>query len=86
MIRYREKQVIVDAIQFDCQKHPWPSEIRPWPDENGSQPRDMSFGFIKTRDGRRLHINHGDWIITNVSGEMSLCAPDVFESRYEAIT
>lgn len=84
MNQYRAK-AIVNAVQFDSEKHPWPPEVNPWPDEKGATPRDMSFGFIKRRNRKRLHVKHGDWIITDASGGKTVCASGEFEERYELV-
>jgi len=81
--RFRKKPVVIEAEQF-IPDQPIPDGMKLWPDENGVQPRDMSFGFIETLEGR-MHVQAGDWIITGVKGEKYPCKPDIFKATYEAV-
>lgn len=81
-MKFRKKPVVVEAEQFMAIGG-FPSlGVMPWPDENGCQPRDMSWGYIDTLEGR-MHVSHGDWIITGIKGEKYPCKPDIFEKTYE---
>lgn len=40
-----------------------PPGMRQWPDEQGLQPRDMSWGYIVTARDGRTHVWHGDVIL-----------------------
>jgi hypothetical protein len=79
MAKYQAKPVIVDAVQFDPAQKPWPDGVKPWRD-NQPRPRDMSFGYIDTSEGR-TSVVAGDWIVTE-KGRKSICKPDVFEAVY----
>jgi len=83
-MKFRKKPVIVDAVQFDPDQRPWPEGVTPWPDSEGSRPRDMSYGYIHTLEGR-MHVRAGDWIITGVAGEKYPCKPDIFALTYEPV-
>jgi hypothetical protein len=83
MAKYRKRPVIIEAVQFDPHK-PWPDGVMPWPDEHGIQPRDMSWGYINTLEGKH-HVQAGDWIITGIAGEKYPCKPDIFEKTYEPV-
>lgn len=87
MAKYRTKPVIIEAEQFIADK-PVPKHIpkgmKLWPDENGAVPRDMSWGYCDTRQGR-VHVHANDWIITLADGESYPCKPDVFEGKYELV-
>lgn len=85
MAKYRKKPLIVDAVQFKPQEHPWPTCIKPWPDEQGIHPRDTSWGYIDTLEGRH-HVLANDWIITGIKGEHYPCKPDIFVQTYEPVT
>lgn len=91
MKKYRKKPVVIDAVQFDPQKKPWPTCITPWRKEypDGDtiqvQPRDMSWGYIETLEGN-MHVLAGDWIICGVKGEWYPCKPDIFDATYEPVT
>lgn len=55
------------AVRFDPKKQPWPDGIVPWKNA-GYQPRDMSWGYVETPQGR-VHVQTDDWIITNAQGD-----------------
>lgn len=76
---------IIEAVQFDPHKQPWPEGVKPWPDERGIQPRDGSWGYIETLEGR-THIMVGDYIITSADGKKSLCKPSIFAKTYEVVS
>lgn len=83
MPRYRKRPIVIEAIQFDPHKQPWPDGVVPWP-KDGMIPRDMSWGYIDTLEGK-MHVIAGDWIITGVKGEKYNCKPDIFEATYEEV-
>lgn len=84
MAKYRKKPIVIEAVQFDPQQQSWPEGVKPWPNERGVQPRDMSWGYIQTLEGT-MHVMAGDWIITGVNGEKYPCKPDIFEKTYEPV-
>jgi hypothetical protein len=83
-MKFRKKPIVIDAVQFDPEINPWPDGVLPWPDEQGMRPRDMSFGYIETSEGRH-HVSAKDWIITGIAGEKYPCKPNIFEATYEAV-
>jgi hypothetical protein len=83
MAKYRKRPVIIEAVQFDPHK-PWPDGVLPWPDEHGAQPRDMSWGYINTLEGK-MHVMAGDWIITGVANEVYNCKDQIFRATYEPV-
>ena len=83
MAKYRKRPVVVEAVQFNSQSLSWPDDVVPW-STGDMQPRDMSWGFINTLEGR-MHVQHGDWIITGIKGERYPCKPDIFEATYELV-
>ncbi len=87
MPKFRKKPIIIEAEQFlpnSRQEFHVPVGVKLWPDEDGLQPRDMSWGYIDTLEGR-MHVQSGDWIITGVNGEVYPCKPDIFEKTYERV-
>lgn len=84
MSKYRKRPVVIDAVKFDPQQRPWPEGVKPWPNEDGITPRDMSCGYIQTLEGQ-MHVMVGDWIITGVAGEKYPCKPDIFNLTYEYV-
>lgn len=83
-MKYRKKPVVIEAVQFDPQAEQWPGGVQRWPDGYGVVPRDMSWGYIDTLEGR-MHVQAGDWIITGIKGEIYPCKPDIFAATYEAV-
>lgn len=57
-------RVMVDIAQFLARKMQvsMPPGMRAWPDEQGNQPRDGSWGYVDLPT-RRCHVYHGDWIV-----------------------
>jgi len=83
MATYRKK-VIVEAEQFHPQQHLWPEGVKPWPDERGVQPRDMSWGYIDTLEGR-MSVQAGAYIVTGIDGERYAVEGSIFERTYERV-
>ena len=101
MTLYRKKPVVVEAFQMTFEHRndnaDWPVWLhRAWnigdEGEGGLCPATM-VGIltetntelaIRTLEGPML-VNHGDWIIQGVKGEIYLCKPDIFEATYEAV-
>jgi hypothetical protein len=84
MAKFRKKPIVIEAEQFDPQRHPWPKGVIPW-GPNDPRPRDMSWGYVQTLEGK-MHVIMGDWIITGIKGEKYPCKADIFEATYEAVT
>lgn len=86
MGKYRKKPIIIEATQFDPVNHPddrWPEGVIPW-SRAGYQPRDMSWGYIDTLEGK-MHVMSGDWIITGITGEKYPCKDEIFKKTYERV-
>lgn len=81
--KYRTNSLVIEAVQFDPYQHPWPEGVVDWTTA-GVQPRDMSFGYIETLEGR-MHVMAGDWIITGEQDLRSLCKDDIFKATYEPV-
>ena len=86
-MKFRQKLVVVDAVQFS------PAD---W---EGSEPNRYECGvnvnkgnkygeegrwWISTVIGAR-YIMPGDWIIKGVNGEKRVCKPDKFAQTYEEV-
>ncbi len=89
MAKFRKKPVIIEAEQFTIdpvtrKPKSVPEGMHLWPDEHGAQPRDMTWGYIDTLEGRH-HVLANDWIITGVKGEKYPCKPDIFDMTYEKV-
>lgn len=91
MTQYRKKPLNIDAVQVDgaaLKRGESPPEgMRLWPDDNGMQPRDASWGYVDTAHGR-VHVWHGDWICAQtVDGKRDFwpCREKIFAATYEAV-
>ena len=82
-MKYRKKPIVIEAVQFDPHQHPWPDGVIAWP-KDGPLPRDMSWGYIDTLEGK-MHVIAGDWIITGVKGEIYPCKDDIFRASYDPV-
>jgi hypothetical protein len=71
----------IEAFKFDPQGE-WPDYIIPW--DRKSQPRDMSWGYIETQEGKK-HVLAGDWIIKNENGQLDIYKPSMFEKLFEPV-
>jgi hypothetical protein len=83
MSKYRKKPIVIEAVQFDPHKHPWPEGVISW-DDMPYRPRDMSWGFIETLEGK-MHVIAGDWIIRGVANELYPCKDAIFIASYELV-
>ena len=83
MGKYRKKPIVIDAQQFHPNEALWPEGIIAW-NETDIRPRDMSWGYIETLEGK-MHVQADDWIITGIHGEKYPCKPDIFLATYEAV-
>jgi hypothetical protein len=84
--RWRKKPVEVRAEQFLAAGKATAAVrgMSLWPDADGFQPRDMSWGYVTTIHGQRAHVQHGDWIIDEGDGvHFYPCKPDIFAATYE---
>lgn len=54
---------------FDYKTNACPLGFHPWPDDKGHQPRDASWGYVQTPEGRK-HVHNGDQIVTDESGDV----------------
>jgi hypothetical protein len=85
--RFVKKPVVVDAVQFlpsKDRRFSIPAGVKLWDRNVDASPRDMSWGYIETLEGR-MHVCAGDWIVTGVQGERYPVKPDIFEQTYEAV-
>ncbi len=87
-MRFRTKPVVIEAEQFLANGEATQpvKGMKLWPDENGLQPRDMSWGYVTTIHGQSAHVQHGDWVIAEPDGEHFYpCKPDIFATNYEPV-
>ena len=80
MMKYRKKQVIVEAFRWTIDKVP------EWWIENKNTMIEVSTGsaFIATLEGT-MEARIGDYIIRGIRGEIYPCKPDIFEATYEPV-
>jgi hypothetical protein len=83
MSKFRKRPIVIEAVQFDPHTHPWPDGMIDWRGTD-MQPRDMSWGYIQTLEGK-MHVISGDWIITGIAGEKYPCKDEIFRASYEPV-
>src|SRR5882762_8219081 len=71
--------VIVDAVQFDPQKRPWPDGVIPHDPE--CKPKDMTWGYVDTED-RRVHVMAGYYIVTDSLDKKHVYERESFEHAF----
>lgn len=82
-MRYRKGDTTVDAVLFVPAMRPWPEGVVSW-DQMPYRPRDMSWGYIDTVEGR-AHIQNGDWVVTDEAGK-HLVSDAVFKVEYVRVS
>lgn len=79
-MKFKTKAVEIEAVQW-LKPGDHPAVQRHGADDTGREMYSMS-----TRSGRAI-VRPGDWIITEPDGNGHYpCAPDVFETKYEAVS
>lgn len=86
MAPYRNRLVVIDAVQFHVYELPWPDGVKRATLQH-HLPHDPDYyptgsPVIETSQGIML-VHEGDWIITRSTGEKFLCKPDVFKALWE---
>lgn len=86
MAPYRNRLVVIDAVQFHVYELPWPDGVEPATLQH-APPHDKDYWptgtpIIRTKQGD-LKVSEGDWIITRSNGQKFLCANDVFHALWE---
>lgn len=77
-----DPSIIVEAVQFDPHKQPWPDGVHNW--DGKSRPRDMSWGYTETVPGR-VHVLAGDYIVENYFGGRRVYHQETFEGSFRPI-
>ena len=88
-MKYRKKPVVIEAFMFGLEVPPkWFEEsqaVSYGPGINQTNGDGMpEDAFIETLEGK-LRVQHYDWVIRGVKGELYPCKPDIFEMTYEAV-
>ena len=88
-MQYKRKPEIVEAIQITedmILDNDLPAETYVGSSSFNMDRREVfSFrGHINTSDDR-LDFSIGDWILTSVKGDMSVCTPELFVEFYEPV-
>jgi hypothetical protein len=89
MAKYRNKEnlEIVEAVQFDSSKLPWPEYVLSWTfteSVTGKKAPDDSRGYLQTRYGEQ-HIYDGDWIVSEPNNWYFLVKDALFRVEYEPV-
>ena len=84
-MKFRKKQVVIEAIKFTL-----PISVIALEEFCGNKAL-ATLGIdggacimISTLEGE-MRANPGDWIIMGVNGEFYPCKPDIFEKTYEKV-
>jgi hypothetical protein len=85
-MKYRQKPLVVEAIQFDGSHRSAEVIIKRWPTIGKAySPEGYLRGlWIKNWIGT-IEAKGGDWIVQGVKGEPYLCKPDIFAATYEPV-
>lgn len=72
-MKFRKKPVVVEAIRFDRENE-----------------KECGLGMMNGYVGLSMKdafiwVAVGDWIITEATGERSVCNPEIFEATYEKV-
>ncbi len=80
MTKFRQKLVVVDAIQWykGIEIPHLENLIDPW-GQNVDHCR-----VLQTTNGRCV-VSEGDWIITGPKGAKQVCSPGMFDNTYEPL-
>lgn len=86
MAPYRNRLVVIDAVQFHVYELPWPDGVKR-ADLQHNLPRDPDYWptgspIIDTPQGTLL-VHDKDWILTRSTGEKFLCRPTIFDALWE---
>jgi len=91
-MKFRKKPVVIEATQwFKSGDHPDVRDIADTDDlyftgmGGATLTNRESFGVIGTLESPNHLVQPGDWIITEVQGEVYPCKPDIFEQTYEKV-
>jgi hypothetical protein len=87
MVKYRKKQIVIDAEQWWPDDHPQKPEgalpesafpdVRRWDEK-------PCYGEIDTLEGKHV-VTPSDWIIIGIEGEKYPCKDRVFKKTYELV-
>jgi hypothetical protein len=86
MAPYRNRLVVIDAVQFDPYRIPWPEGVTPAPASTlaVTDPHFIPPGtpIVSTPHGVIL-LHAGDWILTRKNGEKYICLNEMFHALWE---
>lgn len=88
-MKYRKKPVVVEAFQFDgdFMNAKGKYYVPEWAVNAHKQGILFFKGpelYVKTLEGI-MHVEHLDYVIKGVQGELYPCKPDIFEKTYEKV-
>lgn len=97
-MKYIVKPEVVEAIQFDASKNPWPEyiqsveDLRPTLSDSSSGIPDDAVGFMRSRlkltfsdPDTSSFVNDGDWIVTFSGGSRCIYNPDNFNKLFTPV-
>jgi hypothetical protein len=83
MAKYRSKPVIVEAVQFDPDRRPWPAVIKPY--KRDSAQYGSAYGYIENWILGQVAVYKGDWLVTKESGVVEHRKDAEFQAMYEPV-
>ena len=97
MLKFRKKTIEIEAFQLTVMNHDqqdlWPEWLVAAREKNPIEPgklsRDHAGNYyifpLANMAGREHRVDHNDWIIQGVNGEIYTCKPDIFDVTYEPV-
>ncbi|NJI84788.1 hypothetical protein [Shewanella sp. Iso12] len=85
MAKYKNKHVVIDAVQWTGSAKSFEEITSTFPEMKWEPGQMVTKSFyVKTLEG--LHIaSNGDYIIKGVNGEFYPCQPEIFDKTYELV-
>jgi len=85
MAKYRKRPVVIDAEQWFAH-HRLRSGVGTQPNDTGVDDLGVyymrGYHYVNTPEGC-MHVRDGDWIITSIENERSVCKDSVFKATCE---
>lgn len=86
MAVFQRRPVRVEAVQWLGDNF---DDVRDFVDEGALLTQGLTVPdllLVQPRDGARLTLWRGDWLLRDKRGRLYTCRPELFERDYEAVT
>ena len=84
-MKYRQKPLVVEAIQFDGSHRSAEVIIKRWPTIGKAYSPEGYLRGLWIKKPTLKEAKGGDWIVQGVKGELYPCKPDIFAATYEPV-